>query len=118
MQARGFKVTTPKALLSAPVLLRIDPQTHVIEAAGDPREHFTPFRRGRSGHVPPVLEQPPSGQIANRERGHATQPQSGDPRKHELDPVPYPIVRRSCERNPRDALHRGISPQALGSRHW
>ncbi|HMC89168.1 MAG TPA: gamma-glutamyltransferase, partial [Gemmataceae bacterium] len=37
MQARGFKVKTPKGLLSAPVLLRIDPQTRVIEAAGDPR---------------------------------------------------------------------------------
>jgi gamma-glutamyltranspeptidase/glutathione hydrolase len=37
LKALGHKVTVKKGLLTAPVLLRIDPQTGVIEAAGDPR---------------------------------------------------------------------------------
>jgi gamma-glutamyltranspeptidase/glutathione hydrolase len=37
LQALGHKVTTRKGPLWAPSLLRIDPQSGVIEAAGDPR---------------------------------------------------------------------------------
>jgi len=37
MKDRGHKVTVKKGTGSNPVLLRIDPQTRVIEAAGDPK---------------------------------------------------------------------------------
>jgi gamma-glutamyltranspeptidase/glutathione hydrolase len=38
MEGRGFKVSTRSGGIgAAPVMLRIDPKTHVIEAAGDPR---------------------------------------------------------------------------------